>query len=582
MRDIDLRTDDERLFVTIRPTAEVTIKAPTTRASFLRKLRLAVKDALQRGGFGVRVFVRGNRVMAEVSSRADEGGAAERPDPAEGRPAPAEGRPAPAEGRPAAAAERPDPAAVAEVLSRVFGIGTFSLVEAVTAPDLDAIVEAGQRLYGERVRGKRYAVRCKRMGRHAFSSMDVERKLGAALNPGAKVDLTNPEVTVELEVDGRQALFLSQRHAGAGGLPLGTGGHALALLSGGYDSVVAAWSLMRRGVEVDFVHFRLGDLESERLALRVAKVLSDEWGAGSRPEAHVIDLRPAMGELRSHVETNLWQVGLKRLMVRAADGVADALEAYATAGASGAATQPQVRGRRLSRRRIDALVTGEAIGQVSSQTLSNIRTIDAAAVRPVLRPLIATDKLEIIALAERIGTAELSAKAVEECNITPVRPATSSRAERLSWQEGGMNEDALLPALARVASGASRVPLRAYREGEGVLPVPTAGEGDDLRVRELPADAVLIDCRAAAKRGWTPAWPEMIAEPSDLIAGGGLDADRVYVAFCPLGQRSAYVAKLLREGGVRAYSFMGGEGELHKYLERSAGAGAVAEGELRP
>src|SRR5690606_18937334 len=118
-------------------------------------------------------------------------------------------------------------------------------------------------------------------------------------------------------------------------LPPGTGGHALALLSGGYDSVVAAWQLMRRGVAVDFVHFRLGDHPSEEIALQVAKVVSDGWGAGTRPEAHVIDLRGAVDELRGSVTPNLWQVSLKRLMVRAADGVADALEAQADAAAEG-------------------------------------------------------------------------------------------------------------------------------------------------------------------------------------------------------------------------------------------------------
>lgn len=535
-------TTSDRLFVTIRPTAEVTIKSRTTRATFLRKLRLATKDALQRAGLEARAFVRGNRVMAEVGPGA-----------------------APA-----------DPAAVAPVLARVFGIGSFSFVEAVAAPDLGAIVELGLALYGDRVKGRRYAVRCKRSGRHPFGSLDVERKLGAALNPGAKVDLTHPEVTVEVEVDERQALFFSQRHQGAGGLPLGTGGHALALLSGGYDSVVAAWSLMRRGVEVDFVHFRLGELESERLALRVAKRLCDTWGAGSRPEAHVIDLRPAMAEMREQLDTRVWQVGLKRLMLRAADGTADALEAYAAgaepAQASGAAGEgPRERGRRVSRRRVDALVTGEAIGQVSSQTLSNLRTIDAAAGRPVLRPLIAHDKQQIILLAERIGTAELSATAVEECNITPVRPATSSRAERLQQQEEGMDGSALARELARVARGDSRIPLRAMREGEGVLAGPTP-DGDELIVHELPDGAVLVDCRADTSGGWRPDWPAVTPAPPDLYAGlaaGGaapLDRGTTYVTFCAHGVRSRYAAERLRAAGLRAHSFGSGEEELRRYL----------------
>lgn len=531
MRD----TQRQTLFVTLRPTAEVTIKARTTRASFLRKLKLAVKDSLQRSGFDARVFVRGNRVMAEISAK--EGEAA------------------------------PTQAQAAAVLARVFGIGSFSFVEAVGAPDLDAIVALGRELFAERVQGKTYAVRCKRAGRHSFKSLDVERRLGAALNPGAKVDLTHPEVTVEVDVDERQALFFSQRHEGAGGLPLGTGGHALALLSGGYDSIVAAWSLMRRGVEVDFVHFRLGDLESERLALRVAKRLSDAWGAGSRPEAHVIDLRPAMAEMRSHVDTNLWQVSLKRLMVKAADGVADALEEYAGAAQGEGGDGPRERGRRVSRRRVDALVTGEAIGQVSSQTLSNLRTIDAASSRPVLRPLIAHDKLEIIGLAERIGTAELSAQAVEECNITPVRPATSSRPDRLERQEVGMDEAPLTAPLAGVQRGGTRIPLRAMREGEGVLPAETSAAGDDLRLAALPDGAVLLDCRPAELRAWAPAWPEVLVPPLDMTPGPWLDAARVYVAFCPQGQRSAHAAERLRAGGVSAYSFLGGEAALKRYLE---------------
>ena len=206
------------LLVTIRPTAEVTIKAPRTRDTFLRKLRLAVKDALQRAGFATRVRVQANRVLAEVQPKAGEDAGLE-------------------EARAA--------------LARVFGVGSFSFLEATARPELDDIVAVGTELFAERVKGRRYAVRCKRNGRHAFSSMDVERKLGAALNPGAQVDLTHPEVTVEVEVGERRAHFFSERHPGPGGLPLGTGGHALALLSGGYDSIVAAWQLMRRGVEVD-------------------------------------------------------------------------------------------------------------------------------------------------------------------------------------------------------------------------------------------------------------------------------------------------------------------------------------------
>ena len=505
----------DSLFVTIRPTSEVTVKAPRTRTGFLRKLRLAVKDALQRAGFRTEVRVRANRVNARLEPRAEAG-----------------------------------QAEAVEALTRVFGIGSFSFLEKESTADLDEIVRTGQALFRERVQGRTYAVRCRRSGNHPFTSVEVERALGAALNPGATVNLTDPEVRVEVEVDQDRAWFFSARHRGAGGLPPGTGGHALALLSGGYDSVVGAWQLMKRGVLVDFVHFRLGDLPSEGVALEVAKVMTDRWAQGSRPDAHVVDLRGAMDEMRAQVEPSLWQVSLKRLMVRAADGVADALE--------------EVTERTLKRGRvpIDALITGEAVGQVSSQTLSNLRTIDAAADRPVLRPLIGFDKTEIIELAERIGTAELSARAIEECNITPVSPATTSRSGRLEQEEGGMRYEALAAELERVRSGASRVSLRTLEPGGGLLPKrPATPAETELTVTELPPDAVLLDCRPAHMRGWTPDWPEVQTEDSRLSEG------RKYVTFCPRGQRSLAAAERLRADGFDVLSFGGGEAALKKHLE---------------
>ena len=127
-----------------------------------------------------------------------------------------------------------------------------------------------------------------------------------------------------------------------------------------------------------------------------------------------------------------------------------------------------------------------------------------------------------------------------------------------------MDGSALAAEFARVERGDSRIPLRAMRDGEGVLVAAAADDG--LRVSALPAGAVLIDCRDEAMRAWLPDWPEVVAVPSDL-SGRGLEPGRVYVAFCPMGQRSAYVAERLREGGVRAHSFKGGEGALRAYLE---------------
>lgn len=615
--------------VTIRPAAEITIKARGTRAVFLRQLRWNVKDALQRAGYDVSVWSRGMRIMARLRSRDDAGGPASHPasrvpevdavpglgDAVPGRAAAGPGHVAAAPGHVDAASANVDSDAAADVLTRVFGVGSFSFVEGRCAPDLDTIVETGSRLFGERVKGKRYAVRCKRSGNHAFRSVDVERSLGAALNAGATVDLTDPEITVEVALDPRGALFFSQRFAGPGGLPLGTGGRALALLSGGYDSVVAAWQLMRRGVIVDFVHFRLGEAPSERAALRVAQVMSERWSYGSRPDVHVIDLRPAVDEMRRSVTPSYWQVALKRVMIRGGEAVADGIETYArTVARSGAA-------RRRARVAVDALVTGESIGQVSSQTLANLRAIDAVADRPVLRPLIGSDKLDIIAMARAIGTAALSSEATEECDITPVRPVTASRNARLVAEEEDMTQAVLAACVAGVARGETRIPLRVLQEGEGWLDVdgaddhgaddhgagatdgtdgmdgaggtyradgtygPAATDGtdatghrrgvraaaDDLVTRDVPAGAVLLDCRPEPLRAaWRAPGHEVEIGPSTAEERARLDPDRTYVCFCLHGTRSRWVAERLREDGVRAFAFGGGMAALTRRLAGAA------------
>src|SRR5690606_39742323 len=137
-----------------------------------------------------------------------------------------------------------------EVLTRVFGVSGISVVEAVVAPTLDEIVRVGRELFHDRVVGRKYAVRARVRGGR-LSSRDIMVELGAALNPGAKVDLDDPDVTVHVEVRENEAWLFAEQLDGAGGLPLGVEGNAIALLSGGFDSPVAAWLMLKRGVALD-------------------------------------------------------------------------------------------------------------------------------------------------------------------------------------------------------------------------------------------------------------------------------------------------------------------------------------------
>ncbi len=519
--------EDGQLLFVVRPAPELAIKSPTTRSAFRKRLKTNLGDAVKRWGLNARVRSLYGRLMITVDpgdESAAEVGARAR-----------------------------------EALSRVFGVGSFSPAEGHCQAELGAIVEAGAALFGERVKGRRYAVRCKRTGNHPFRSMDVERELGAAINEGATVDLTEPEITVSVEVSGSRAVFFSERLPGAGGLPLGTGGRALALLSGGYDSVVAAWYVMKRGIEVDFLHCRMGGSASERLALQVAKVVTDGWASGTRPDFYAVDFGPAVEELEASARPAYWQVVLKRQMLRAGDILADAidlrLEEHAREGR-----------RRRRPQTVDALITGEALAQVSSQTLSNLRAIDAVAERPVLRPLAGMDKLEIIRAAERIGTAALSAQVREYCAITPGHPVTASRPAEVAEEERGLHL-ASLRALVMAAVEARR-PLRALTPADLTLPY--------LFVEALPEDAVLLDCRGRARHlAWHPEGAVHAPLPALLGRLRELDKQRTYVLVCEVGTRSAQAAEVMQQAGFEAYSFRGGERALKRHLQA---AGRVAAG----
>ena len=191
----------------------------------------------------------------------------------------------------------------------------------------------------------------RRAGSFGFGTQDVHVQLGAALNTYGTVNLDHPEVTVGVELRDGEALLFCGRIGGVGGLPLGVEGRAVCLLSGGFDSPVAAWLMLKRGVALDYVFCNLGGEAYERAVVSVAKILADAWSFGDRPKIHIIDFDAVVANLKDVVTPRYWQVVLKRVMYRAAEQVATAI------GAEG-------------------IVTGEAIGQVSSQTLHNLRAID--------------------------------------------------------------------------------------------------------------------------------------------------------------------------------------------------------------
>lgn len=412
-----------------------------------------------------------------------------------------------------------------EQLSRVFGLSSWSRIDAVVPADLDTIVVRGVDLYGDRVKGRTYAVRARRTGRHGFGSMDVMQELGAALNPDATVDLSNPQVEVCVEIRDEEAYLFAGRSIGAGGLPLGVESRAVSLLSGGFDSAVASWRLLRRGVALDYVFCNLGGNAYRRMVLEVAKHLADTWSFGTRPRLYTIDFIPVVEELKAVVGSTYLQVALKRQMYRAAEAIA-------------------------RRTRADAIVTGEAVGQVSSQTLANLRAIDASVSLPVLRPLIGSDKEEIIERARHIGTYDLSARVREYCSISDGRTATAARPETLLRQEEGLDSS----VLEEVISGASEVDLRGLR----LDTVVAAG----LFTDDLPDDALIIDLRVSDEPS-VPIAGVVRRSPDEFDAGfAAFDRTRPVILVCPQGMISAEIAERMQRAGFEAYSLRGGRRTL--------------------
>ncbi|WP_419161829.1 tRNA uracil 4-sulfurtransferase ThiI [Candidatus Palauibacter sp.] len=418
-------------------------------------------------------------------------------------------------------------------LTRTFGVSSCSILAGECEAELDVIVKVGTELFAEAVRGRSYAVRARRSGSHGFSSSDIHVRLGAALNPGATVDLGDPDVTVFVEVRDGRAFFYEDRVRGPSGLPLGVQGQALALISGGFDSPVAAWMALRRGIHLDYVFCNLGGRAYERMVVEVTKIVADRWSYGTRPRLHVLEFGPVVEAMRSRAKPAYLQVVLKRMMYRAAAEIGTRIGA-------------------------EALVTGESVGQVSSQTLRNLRAIENASSLPVLRPLLGFHKEEILERAREIGTYELSSRVREYCDIVPQRPVTASSPAAAEAQEAAVG----LEELAAAISGATVHDVRGLR--------PESMAGASLYVTDVPQGAAIIDTRPReAFESWH--WPG--ATRQDLLAlerdFGGLDRETTYILCCAEGVRTAYLAEVMQRAGYEAYSFLGGAPRMRRAMPGS-------------
>ena len=335
--------------------------------------------------------------------------------------------------------------AVARV-ERVFGLVSLSVAR-VVAPELDAIgaaaIAAARAALERRPRPTpptspprpvSFRIDARRADKSfPVPSIELAREIGARVVAATAlpVDLHTPDLRVGVEVTSRGAFVYEGARAAPGGLPVGVSGRGLLLLSGGIDSPVAGWLAAKRGMGLDAIYFHsppfIGEKSRDKV-LTLGRILA-RWGA--LRSVTVVPFTDAQQRLRDAGAGELAVVLYRRMMMRMADAVADGLDA-------------------------GALVTGENLGQVASQTVENMTAIEAASRRVVLRPLVTYDKVETTDLARRIGTLETSILPFDDCCslFVPRHPATKARAQDAEKVEAALDVAAIVAA---AVAGAERL-----------------------------------------------------------------------------------------------------------------------------
>jgi thiamine biosynthesis protein ThiI len=332
-----------------------------------------------------------------------------------------------------------------ERLRCVFGIANFSLAQR-SDPDMEALAAAMDRsLAGRTFSSFKVATR-RAYKQFPFNSEELNRDLGALVQARtqARVSLDDPQVTIHVEVLPREILFSFGREAGPGGLPVGVSGDVVALLSGGIDSPVAAHRLLKRGCRVIFVHFHSAPYQdgTSRNKAEALVCCLNRFQFSSR--LYLVPFGDVQRAVVAGTPDPLRVVLYRRFMARIATDIA-------------------------RREGAKALVTGESLGQVASQTLDNLAAIEEAATIPVLRPLIGSDKEEIVRQARALGSYEISILPDQDCCslFAPRHPATFCGVDELRQAEAG------LPVAALVHAAMERAEVRRFEFPAVPAPAPS-------------------------------------------------------------------------------------------------------------
>ncbi|MBQ5994973.1 MAG: tRNA 4-thiouridine(8) synthase ThiI [Clostridia bacterium] len=310
-------------------------------------------------------------------------------------------------------------------LSKIFGIAGFQRAAAVEK-DMEVILKTAPEYLKEQMeKVKTFKVESKRSDKKfPLKSPEISRDVGEALLnsfPHLTVDVHNPDITVTVEIRDKLAFIRGDQIKGAGGMPVGTGGKAAILISGGIDSPVAAWMMAKRGVVLDAVHFASPPFTSPQSEQKVHDLLSTVAKYSGGIALYTVPFTHIQQEIRAKCPEELFTLIMRRFMMRISNEIAVKTDC-------------------------SALVTGESIGQVASQTMWALACTDEVAKMPVFRPLIAMDKEEIISISRKIETFEISIRPYEDCCtvFTPKHPRTRPKPETVREAEKALDIEELV------------------------------------------------------------------------------------------------------------------------------------------
>ncbi|TID16204.1 tRNA s(4)U8 sulfurtransferase [Avibacterium paragallinarum] len=411
-----------------------------------------------------------------------------------------------------------------ELLGRIPGIHHFLEVEEKPFADLHDIFQQTLQDVAPLLENKTFCVRVKRKGKHDFSSLDVERYVGGGLNQhiaSAKVKLSQPEVTVRIDIEDDKMVLVKARHLGLGGYPIGTQEDVLSLISGGFDSGVSSYMFVRRGSRVHYCFFNLGGAAHEIGVKQMAYHIWNRFSGSHKVRFVAINFESVVAEILEKIDNGQMGVVLKRMMVRAASKVTE-------------------------RFGIQAIVTGEALGQVSSQTLTNLRLIDEAAEALVLRPLITHDKEQIIAMAKEIGTEDIAKSMPEFCGVISKNPTVKAVREKILHEEAQFD----FSILESTVQNAQYLDIRQIAEQteKEVVEVDT--------VSILGENDVVLDIRSPEESDENPlqlANAKVQLMPFYKLSSqfAELDQSKTYVLYCERGVMSKLQALYLKDKGFK-------------------------------